>query len=283
MTDDFATTPPRADRGARPSLQPMAGRSTAMLEIGDLIDKIANTDMSACVWGESGTGKNLVGRVIHDRSARRGGPFVVVNCTTRPEETIETRLFGPLEPALNGARTVHGSMLALAHTGTLVLDELPALGPRLQTRLLEALRTRRLPESGGALRRFSARLITTMSTDPVRAVEEGRLNEDLYYRVAVVLVRMPALRERPEDIPLLVEHLLRRFAARYRRPMVPLAVGIVERMMPLPWPGNVRQLEDLLRHAFLLTNGDVITDQDLSRAAMALEREGGVNPLRRVS
>lgn len=258
----------------------LVGRSSAILGVNALIDRIADSELSVCIWGEPGSGKRLVSRLIHERSSRRHGPFLVLDCAALPEDLTAELLFGSPASARAGGAVRPDALLAQARMGTLVLEELPALGPRLQVRLLEALGTR---EPGAAGPRRRGRLVVTTSADPVRAVDEGALVENLYYRVAVVLIRMPALRERPEDIPLLVEHFLRTFCDTYRKSIRAVSPGVLERMQRLPWPGNVRQLEDLLGQAFVLAKGHVIVERDVAMTAMVRNREAGLAALREVS
>lgn len=266
MVDHFVEGS-RANGKAATTAPDLVGRSTPMLEVKALLERIADTDASVCIWGERGTGRKHLARVLHARSPRRGGPFIMIDCAAagavRPDDHV---LPGPA-PVINGGNDTPERMLLGAHSGTLVLEELPALDLAVQARLAQALRRREIPGGDGTERRVDVRTLATTSRDPRGAVDDGGLHEALYYRVAVVLIRMPALRERPEDIPLLVEHFLRCFSTTYRKPVLSIAPGVLERLRHLPWPGNVSQLENILRQAFLLAEGDTITEEHLSASS----------------
>jgi transcriptional regulator with GAF, ATPase, and Fis domain len=235
-----------------------------MQAIFELVEKVSDSDSTVLVYGESGTGKELIARAIHYASPRRDRPLITLDCTTIPEGLMESHLFGHVKGAFTGATEHREGVFALAHTGTLFVDELGELSPSLQAKLLRVIQTREFSKVGGSKPiRTDIRLITATNKDLKTAVEHGTFREDLYYRVAVFMIKVPALRERAEDIPGLVEHFLVKFGAIYGKQVVRVAPATLRRMMALPWPGNVRQLENFIEQAVVLAEGDTLTDRDL--------------------
>jgi len=248
----------------RPAYDGIIGESPQMAEIFGRIDKVAVGDVNVCIHGESGTGKELIARAIHYASARRDRPLITLDCTTIPEGLMESHLFGHVRGAFTGATEHREGVFALAHTGSLFIDELGELSPRLQAKLLRVIQTREFSKVGGTKPiRTDIRLITATNKDLKAAVAEGTFREDLYYRVAVFMIKVPALRERPEDIPHLVDHFLRRFAGLYGKHITKVTPATLERMLTQPWPGNIRQLENFLEQAVVLAEGDTLTERDL--------------------
>jgi len=240
----------------------LIGHSKALLDISAVIDKVAPADIAVCVYGEPGSGKNLVSRSIHDGSQRRNRPFLTLECAAGTD-IVERRLFGHVG-ATSESLPESESLLVKAHCGTLVLDELTALGAAQQAKLLSAIREGAFRTVRGTDPIHSdVRLITTMTRDPKRAVEEGLLREDLYYRVAVVLIRVPPLRERREDIPLLIDSFLRRFSRAHGKRFSGVVPEVLARMIQHPWLGNIRELEGLLAVACDRAQGEMLTEQDL--------------------
>ena len=248
----------------RPAYHGIIGESSQMADIFARIAKVAVGDVNVCIHGESGTGKELIARAIHYASPRRDRPLITLDCTTIPEGLMESHLFGHVKGAFTGATEHREGVFALAHTGTLFIDELGELSPSLQAKLLRVIQTHEFSKVGGSKPiRTDIRLITATNKDLKAAVEQGMFREDLYYRVAVFMIKVPALRERTEDIPRLVDHFLQRFAGLYGKPVTRVAPATLKRMMALPWPGNVRQLENFLEQAVVLAEGDTLTDRDL--------------------
>jgi DNA-binding NtrC family response regulator len=243
----------------------LIGRSPQMLEIFGRIEKVAAGDANVCIYGESGTGKELIAFAIHQLSVRRRtGPFVTLDCTAVPEGLMESHLFGHVRGAFTGAVDHRDGVFSLAHTGTLFIDELCELRWPLQAKLLRVIQTREFLKVGGSKPvRSDIRLITATNKDPKNEVEKGTFREDLYYRVAVVMIKVPPLRERKQDIPLLVEHFLKRFSVVYRKPIRAVTPAAMDRIMGLPWPGNVRQLENFLEQAVVLADGDTLIERAL--------------------
>jgi two-component system, NtrC family, response regulator AtoC len=248
----------------RPAYHGIIGESPQMAEIFARIAKVAVGDVNVCIQGESGTGKELIARAIHYASPRRDRPLITLDCTTIPEGLMESHLFGHVKGAFTGATEHREGVFALAHTGTLFIDELGELSPALQAKLLRVIQSREFCKVGGTKPiRTDIRLITATNKDLRAAVAQGTFREDLYYRVAVFMIKVPSLRERVEDIPRLVDHFLQRFAALYGKRVTRVAPATLKRMMALPWPGNVRQLENFLEQAVVLAEGDTLTDRDL--------------------
>ncbi len=267
------------------------GRSKPMLEIFSRIEKVASGDANVWIYGESGTGKELIAYAIHQASARRHGPFVPLDCTAIPEGLMESHLFGHVKGAFTGAVDNRDGVFSLAHTGTLFIDELCELSLPLQAKLLRVVESREFYKVGGmkALR-SDTRLVAATNRDPKQEVEKGNFREDLYYRLAVVMIRVPPLRERREDIPLLVDHFINQFSSVYRKRIRGIEPAAMERIVAAPWPGNVRELENFIEQAVVLTEGDVLRARDLFPEAPAppigaslpgLELEPGL-PLREI-
>jgi two-component system response regulator HydG len=255
-----------SQNGARPraTFHGLVGRSKQILDVFARVEKAAGGDANVCVYGESGTGKELIARAIHAISDRRHGPLVTFDCTAVPEGLAESQLFGHVRGAFTGAIEHRDGVFAQADTGTLFIDELCELSLPLQAKLLRVVQGREFVKVGGARPvRTNIRLVTATNRDPKQAVDAGTFRADLYYRVAVVMIKVPALRERPEDIPLLVEHFLARYSAAYKKPIRGIQPSALDRMMRLPWPGNIRQLENFLAQAVVLVEGGMLTERDL--------------------
>ncbi len=240
------------------------GKSRQMADIFARIGKAAAGDVNVCIHGESGTGKELIARAIHYASPRRDRPLITLDCTTIPEGLMESHLFGHVRGAFTGATEHRDGVFALAHTGSLFMDELGELSPPLQAKLLRVIQTREFSKVGGTKAiRTDIRLITATNKDLKIAVEQGTFREDLYYRVAVLMIKVPPLRERPEDVHHLADYFLRRFADLYGKPVAKIAPATLERMIAFPWPGNIRQLENSIEQAVVLAEGSLLTDRDL--------------------
>jgi DNA-binding NtrC family response regulator len=274
-----------------PTFHGLVGRSKAILDVFARIEKAARGDASVCIYGESGTGKELIARAIHTMSERRNGPLVTFDCTAVPESLAESQLFGHVKGAFTGAIENREGVFSQADGGTLFIDELCELTMPLQAKLLRVVQGREFVKVGGTKPiRTDIRLVTATNKDPKLAVDAGQFRADLYYRVAVVMIKVPPLRERREDIPLLVNHFLERFSTAYKKPIRAVQPSAMERMLALPWPGNIRQLENFLAQAVVLAEGDMLTERDLfveevpAAAAPAVSggQSGPVLPLREV-
>jgi two-component system nitrogen regulation response regulator GlnG len=245
----------------------LVGTGAAMLETFKTIGRVAQSEASVLLRGESGTGKELVARAIHYHSRRREGPFVAINMAAIPSELLETELFGHERGAFTGAVDARAGCFREAEGGTLLLDEIGDLGLALQGKLLRVLQQREVTPVGG--RRplpIDVRILAATHQDLERAVAEGRFREDLYFRLNVVPIRVPALRERREDIPALVAHFTERFARELGVPRRWPTAAALERLCAHHWPGNVRELENVIKRALVLARGDVVTPEDLDLA-----------------
>ncbi len=246
------------------ALENIVGRSEAMLQVFKTAARVAATDATVLILGESGTGKELVARAIHDASPRAAGPFVAVDCGAIAEGVLESELFGHARGAFTGASAARRGLFEQAKGGTLFLDEIGDVGARLQSQLLRALQEGEVrPVGANEAVRVDARVVAATNRDLSELVKDGRFREDLYYRLNVVTIRLPPLRERREDLPLLCEH----FAARYARGEVatfsPEALDLLSRY---GWPGNVRELENAIARAMALNPSGVIVPEDLPDA-----------------
>jgi two-component system response regulator HydG len=234
------------------------------------VEKVAPGEANLCISGESGTGKELIARAIHAQSARADRPLVTLDCTAIPEALIESHLFGHVRGSFTGAVESRTGFFALAHTGTLFIDEISELSLPLQAKMLRAIQMREFVKVGDSKpTRTDIRLITASNKDLPRAVREGAFREDLYYRIAVVMIEMPPLRARHGDIALLAAHFVRKFAAAHRKPVPLLQPRALELLEAYDWPGNVRQLENCLEQAVVLSEGDRIDAGDLSLGAVS--------------
>ncbi|HTY78816.1 MAG TPA: sigma-54 dependent transcriptional regulator [Candidatus Bathyarchaeia archaeon] len=235
------------------------GKSGRITEVFDTIRKIADSPSTAMITGESGTGKELVARAIHFNSLRRDKPFVSVNCGAIPEGLMESELFGHLRGSFTGAVSNKVGLFTAAESGTLFLDEITEIPPLLQVKLLRAIQTREIRRVGDTKDlKTDVRLIAASNRDLEGAVQEGILREDLFYRLNVIPIQLPPLRDRREDIPLLVAHFLQKFAKELGkdvRGVTPEAMAVLERHH---WPGNIRELENVLERAIVLGAGDML-------------------------
>ncbi len=242
----------------------IVGSSAAMREVFGLVQRVARTDASVLVTGESGTGKELIARALHERSARSDGPFVAVNCAAVPANLIESELFGHTKGAFTDARADRKGLFAAAEGGTLFLDEIGELPIETQPKLLRALQERRVrPVGGDAEVPFDARIVTATNRTLTDEVAEGRFREDLFYRINVVTVELPPLRERGTDVLALAQHFVELISERYGKQVRGIAPDTAKCLLDYPWPGNVRELENSVDRAVALTRYDQLTVDDL--------------------
>jgi len=242
---------------AAPGFGPFVGTSRRMREVYELLESLATSDTSAIITGESGTGKELAAATIHERSRRASGPFIAVNAAAIPATLMESEIFGHEKGAFTGAMNVRAGCFEMAHGGTLFLDEIAEMPLELQPKLLRVLEGGRVRRLGGRQEfAFDARVLAATNRDPREAVRSGALREDLYYRLNVFTVPLPALRERQADIPLLAHHFLREFAAKHRSAAESLRPEVLERLQTYPWPGNVRELRNVMERAVILAKGE---------------------------
>jgi PAS domain S-box-containing protein len=234
-------------------------RSPRLQPIVELLPTLATSDSTVLIHGETGTGKELLARAIHDLSPRRSRPFVAVHCGAIPDTLLESELFGYVRGAFTGALRNKPGRFALAEGGTLFLDEIGDVSPALQVRLLRVLQDRTYEPLGGTETcRADVRIIAATHRDLKEQVRQGRFREDLFYRLSVVPIEVPPLRERREDIPLLVQHFIGRFNRRYGRSITGVESDVLHLLMAHDFPGNVRELENIIERAFVLCRGDRI-------------------------
>lgn len=233
----------------------MVGRSAGMNQVCETVKKVAPTDTTVLIRGESGTGKELVARAIHAKSPRAGVPLVTVNCASIPEGLIESELFGHEKGAFTGATTGHRGLVEAADGGTLFLDEIGELTPAAQSRLLRVLQDGEIRRVGATTSRtVDVRLVAATHRDLEQMVRDGDFREDLYYRLEVMEIHLPPLRERGEDIPLLAEHLLDEAYTRMKRPRLAFSAAATQALLRHRWPGNVRELKNAIERAVILAD-----------------------------
>jgi PAS domain S-box-containing protein len=249
----------RKELTSRYTFQDIISKSPQMQHLFDLVELVAESDTTVLVTGESGTGKELLARAIHHRSPRRDGPLVTVNCGALPDTLLESELFGYKAGAFTDAKKDKPGRLALARGGTLFLDEIGDISPMLQVRLLRVLQDRTYEPLGAtAPEEADVRIIAATHQDLAALVREGRFRDDLYYRIHVVKLTLPPLRRRKEDIPLLVEHFVRKYNRITKRDIRGVSPEVLAVLMDHDFPGNIRELENIVEHASILCRGSLI-------------------------
>jgi two-component system response regulator AtoC len=257
----------------------IVGNSPAMQEVYKTVGKVAKADATVLITGESGTGKELVAEALHYNSNRRSGPMVKVSCAALPETLLEAELFGHEKGSFTGAMTQRRGRFEMADKGTIFLDEIGEMSLPMQTKLLRVLQERKIERVGSSLPiKVDIRIICATNKDLQRQVEQQKFRDDLFYRLNVINIHMPPLRDRKEDIPALVEHFLAKH--RYSATAQPAAISeeALKRLMEYDWPGNVRELENVIERAVVLSRGQIITSRELpfgDHEAGEHEEEGG--------
>lgn len=246
------------------SFAKIIGKSPGMQEVFDLIRRVAHANANVLISGESGTGKERVARAIHDEGPRKGKPFVAINCTAIPETLLESELFGHAKGAFTGAIQRKRGLFEEAEGGTVFLDEIGDMDLALQAKLLRVLQERKIRAIGDTQDRdVDVRIIAATHKDLKTAIKNGSFREDLYYRLAVIPIVIPPLRHRKEDIPLLADHFLKKYASANRSPVKGFSKDAMNRLMSMAWEGNVRELENIIERAVVLARGDMIEGNDL--------------------
>ena len=241
------------------NFEEIVGRSPALTAVLDKVRRVATTDATVLIYGETGTGKELIARAIHSASQRREKPLIKLNCAALPAGLIESELFGHEKGAFTGAIARHTGRFELADRGTIFLDEIGELPSETQAKLLRVLQEHEFDRVGGtATKKVDVRVIAATNRDLKKAVVEKSFREDLYYRLSVFPIQLPPLRERPEDIPLLAQYVLDKFAARIARRFDGIDPATVRRLMAYQWPGNVRELQNVLERAAILAIGPTL-------------------------
>ena len=277
----------RRQLAERYSIENVIGRDYKMLKVFDLIEAVADTPTTVLLTGESGTGKSMIARAVHQRSNRRDKPFVEVACGALPETLLESELFGHVRGSFTGAVGDKAGKFKQADGGTIFLDEISTATPALQVKLLRVLQDFEFePVGGSKTQRADVRCILASNQDLGEAVRRGAFRQDLYYRVNVVTIDLPPLRERLGDIPVLAEHFLRRHCERTGRRVLGFQPDAMRRLQMFDWPGNVRQLENVIERAVILTKNAYLTVDDLPEEIRALASANGngnglVVPLKR--
>src|SRR6185369_3302463 len=257
------------------------GRSRTMEEVIRRAELVAETKSTVLITGETGTGKELVARAIHDRSAQRDMPLIKVNCAAIPETLLESELFGHVRGAFTGATTTKKGKFALADGGTIFLDEIGTMSPTLQSKLLRVLQEREVEPLGSErTEKIDVRVIAATNRDLKQMVSDGKFQEDLYYRLNVIPIEIPPLRERREDIPVLIEHFVDKHRQRTGKKIEHVDDGVVEALERYDWPGNVRELENTIERAVVLTTGPVITGAVISLVGAASSSAAGLPSMR---
>jgi len=257
----------------------MIGESVLMRELAAMIRAVAPSEASVLILGESGTGKELVAKALHEGSLRRKKPLVTVNCAALAENLLESELFGHEKGAYTGAQRQRDGRFVQADGGTLFLDEIGEMAPALQAKLLRALQQGEVQRLGSDRPvRVDVRVIAATNRDLEAEVRDGGFREDLYYRLNVIALRVPALRERPEDIPLLARHFLGLFALRNRKSFRGFSPRVMDLMLHYEWPGNVRELENVVERAVILSPGELVTEADLPANLRGSEKDADAPP-----
>jgi DNA-binding NtrC family response regulator len=250
--------------GKRYEFRNIVARSAAMQEVLATVARVAPTNSTVLLGGESGVGKDLIARAIHQHSRRASGPFVKINCTAIPENLLESELFGYEKGAFTGATTNKPGRFELADKGTIFLDEVGDVPPAIQVKLLGVLQERQFERLGSnKTLKVDVRLVAATNRDLRAALEQGTFREDLYYRLNVVPISIPPLREHKEDIPYLVEHFLEKFSQESAKPILRITPEALERLMGFHWPGNVRELENIIERAVAFTSSEVLEIGDI--------------------
>jgi two-component system response regulator PilR (NtrC family) len=248
-----------------------------MLAMFKMIEMIAKTNSTVLITGESGTGKDLVARAVHYNSLRRDHPFVALNCGAVPETLLESELFGHMRGAFTGADANKKGLVEVAERGTIFLDEIGEMNASMQVKLLRVLQDRRFRRLGGTEEvQADIRVIAATNQDLHKMVAEGRFREDLFYRINVILIHLPPLRERAEDIPLLAEHFLNKYAAQMEKPVRSISRDAHDLLCCYGWPGNVRELENAIERAVALEQTPVVLPESLPVHVRATSRHAAV-------
>ncbi len=244
----------------------IVGKNKEIKQIINVLESVAQTDSSVLITGESGTGKELAARAIHLNSHRRTGPFTAVNCSAFAESLIESELFGHEKGAFTGAIKSKVGRFELAQNGTLFLDEIGDLSITVQTKLLRVLETKEIERVGAnKIIKIDTRIIAATNKDLEREIEAGRFREDLYYRINVMNIQLPPLRERKDDLPILVNHFIEKFNSKFEHNIKHFSSSAFDILMDYNWPGNIRELENVIEHCFVLCDSDVIQIEHLPK------------------
>ncbi|MBI1317419.1 MAG: AAA domain-containing protein [Candidatus Hydrogenedens sp.] len=276
----------------RSAFETLAGQSPAMRRVVELINKVAPTDSTVLLLGESGTGKEVVANTVHRLSRRKDRPFVAINCAALPEALLESEMFGHVKGAFTGAERDKQGLFEEADGGTILLDEIGDMSPITQAKLLRVLQSGEIrPVGASTTRHVDVRVLAATNVDLVQAVQENKFREDLYFRLNVIQIRIPPLRERMEALPQLSAHFLKLFNEKYHKSVRQLSPEAMSLLSHYDYPGNVRELESIIAHAVIMAEDDTIRAADLpeqvahgnrSRLALPYDKHGGLSTLSEV-
>ena len=248
------------------------GQSKAIRDVLGMVKKVANTQATVLITGDSGTGKELIALALHAHSDRRDRLFLPVNCGALPETLLESLLFGHMKGSFTGAFANQEGLFEKARGGTIFLDEIGEIPQHLQVKLLRALEAKEiLPIGCTTPRHIDVRVLAATNRDLQKEVEAGRFRDDLYYRLNIMEIHIPALRERPEDIPLLIDHLIKKHNPELKKNFRGVDEDVIRTLMSLPWKGNVRELDNVIEHSMILAEGEWITVKDLPASISGLK------------
>ena len=251
----------KSELKAKSQYDQLIGDGPGMLQIKAVIEQVADSELTVLIRGKSGTGKEIVARMLHNLSSRKGGPFVKVNCAAIPRELLEAELFGHEKGAFTGAHKTKQGRFELADKGTIFLDEIGDMPMELQSKLLQVLEQYEFMRVGGVKTiKVDTRIVCATNRDLERALKDGTIREDLFYRLNEVSVDLPLLRERKEDIPLLIEHFLQKYYPMYNKEYRPLSPTAQDLLQNFDWPGNVRQLENIIKQIVVREDENVVLD-----------------------
>ena len=256
----------RGKLSSRSSFEGIIGGSRSMQDIFEIIENVAESDANILILGESGTGKEVVANAIHYKSHRSKRPFVKVNCSALPKDLIESQLFGHIKGAFTGAQNDKSGFIGQANTGSLLLDEIGEMPVDLQPKLLRVLQEKIYYRVGSDKpQEVDFRLVSATNRNPFDAIQDGNLREDLYYRINTIEIKIPPLRERMEDVPMLGEHFLQYYAEKYKRENLTFSQGAYDQMLNYSWRGNVRELQHVIERAVLLSKSEKIQDLNIPK------------------
>ncbi len=278
----------RQELTGRFSIGDLVSRSASMCKVFELVPAVAPTSSTVLIQGETGTGKELLARAIHGSSSRASQPFVAINCAALPDTLLESELFGYKKGAFTGATQDKPGRFAQAGDGTLFLDEIGDISPAMQVRLLRVLQEHRFePLGSNRSERTEARIIAATNRDLAELVKQGTFREDLFYRINVIRIDLPPLRQRKEDIPLLIDHFVERFNRLQNKHISGVATDALSLLMAHDWPGNVRELENIIERSFILCTGKWITlehlPEEMTRGRKSRDNSGHIETSRRMA